>query len=60
MLGGEFFCGGEVVLFAADFAVVFGAGLEEFVAAVGGELADVFAGGVEGGGVERFEANGDF
>jgi hypothetical protein len=33
-----------VVLFPADFAVVFGGGFEEFVAAIGGEGAHAVSG----------------
>ena len=47
-LDGQYFDWGEVVLLAADFAVVFGGGFEEFVAAVGGEGAHAVSGGLHG------------
>ena len=42
----QLLCRWEVVLFAADFAVVFGGHLEEFKAAVGGEYAALVAQGL--------------
>ena len=48
-----------MVLFAADFAVVFGGGLEELVAAVGREGAHEFSGGLHGFRVGHYVAKED-
>jgi hypothetical protein len=59
-LDGELLDCGEVVLFAADFTVVFGGHLEEFEAAIAGEEAALIAERLHFVGREWLEIHGNF